>query len=75
VSPLTDDDPDANGRYGAALLFVRWAEGGDRPDGHLETEYLAHGSTPEEALAPLLAMKLHQVQQQLERCIADAGRA
>jgi len=75
VSPLTDDDPDVNGRYGAALLFVRWAEGGDRPDGHLETEYLAHGSTPEEALAPLLAMTLHQVQEQLERCIAAAGRA
>jgi hypothetical protein len=75
VSPLADDDPDANGRYGAALLFVRWAEGGDRPDGHLETAYLAHGFTPEEALAPLLALTLHQVQQQLERCIADAGRA
>ena len=75
MSPLTDDDPDANGWYGAALLFVRWAEGGDRPDGHLETEYLAHGSTPEEALAPLLALTLHQVQQQLERCIAAAGQA
>ena len=75
MSPLTDDDPDVNGRYGAALLFVRWAEGGDRPDGHLETEYLALGSTPEEALASLLAMTLHQVQEQLERCIAAAGRA
>jgi len=70
VSPLTDDDPDATGRYGAALLFVRWAEGGDRPDGHLETEYLANGTTPEAALAPLLAMTLPQVQEQLERCIA-----
>lgn len=71
MSPLADDDPDATGRYGAALLFVRWAEGGDRPDGHLETQYLAHGFTAEEALAPLLAMTLHQVQEQLERCIAD----
>ncbi|MGH7615397.1 MAG: hypothetical protein ACREMW_15310 [Gemmatimonadales bacterium] len=69
-----DDAPDATGRYGAALLFVRWAEGGDRPDGHLETEYLAHGLTPEEALAPLLAMTLHQIQQQLERRIAAQGR-
>jgi len=70
---LADDDPDATGRYGAALLFVRWAEGSDRPDGHLETQYLAHGFTPEDALAPLLAMTLHQVQQQLERCITDQG--
>lgn len=73
MSPLADDDPDVTGRYGAALLFVRWAEGGDRPDGHLETQYLAHGFTPEEALAPLLAMTLHQVQEQLERCIAARG--
>lgn len=73
MSPLADDDPDATGRYGAALLFVRWAEGGDRPDGHLETQYLAHGFTPEEALAPLLAMTLHQVREQLERCIAARG--
>jgi hypothetical protein len=41
----------------------------------LESQYLAHGFTPEEALAPLLAMTLHQVQQQLERCIAGQGRA
>src|SRR5438445_11515442 len=31
VATLVDDAPDPDGRYGAALLFVRWAEAGDRP--------------------------------------------
>jgi hypothetical protein len=70
VSPLVDDDPDADGRYGAALLFVRWNPGGDRPDGHLETGYLAAGPSPETALAPLLAMPLRNVKQHLDECIA-----
>ena len=74
VSPLVDDAPDENGRYGAALLFVRWAPGGERPDGHLETDYLAHGSTPDAALAPLLALTLHQVKEHLEGCIANEGQ-
>ena len=73
VSPLADDDPDEGGRYGAALLFVRWAPGGERPDGHLETDYLAFGATPEAALAPLLAMPLSQVKAELDRCIATAS--
>ena len=72
VSPLVDDDPDQSGRYGAALLFVRWAPTGERPDGHLETDYLTYGPAPEAALASLLAMTLHQVKEQLERCIDRA---
>ena len=43
---FVDPAPDAAGRYGAALLFVRWAEGQERPLGHLETDYLAFASTP-----------------------------
>lgn len=70
VSPLADDDPDERGRYGAALLFVRWRPEGDRPDGHLETAYLADGPTPAAALAPLLALPLEEVKRHLDRCIA-----
>lgn len=77
VSALVDDDPDARGRYGAALLFVRWKPEGDRPDGHLETGYLADGASPEAALAPVLAMPLREVKGHLDACIAgqagDAG--
>ncbi len=74
VATFVDDAPDATGRYGAALLFVRWSEAGDRPVGHVETEYLAWGDTPAAALAPLLALTLHDVKQHLDRCIDLKGR-
>jgi hypothetical protein len=75
VGTFVDETPDAEGRYGAALLFVRWSDAGDRPIGHLETEYLATGADPAEALAPLLALTLRDLKQHLERCIERQGRA
>jgi hypothetical protein len=72
VATFVDDAPDASGRYGAALLFVRWSEAGDRPVGHLETDYLAWGTTPTAALAPVLALTLQHVKQHLDACI-DQG--
>ena len=74
VATFVDDTPDALGRYGAALLFVCWSAAGDRPLGHLETDYLAFGPTSTEALAPLLQLTLHDVKAHLEACIAHAGR-
>lgn len=65
------DDTGSDGRYGAALLFVRWGEG-ERPVGHLETDYLAFGATPEEALAPVLALTLEEVKVHLDHCVARA---
>lgn len=73
VGTFADDGAEA-GRYGAALLFVRWGEG-DRPTGHLETDYLAFGSTAEEALAPVLALTLEQVKAHLDRCVAQQASA
>jgi len=75
VGTFVDETPDAHGRYGAALLFVRWSDAGDRPVGHLETGYLASGATPAEALAPLLALTLHELKEHLDRCIDQQGRA
>ena len=73
VDTFVDDSPDAGGRFGSALLFVRWSEAGDRPVGHLETDYLAWGATPAEALAPLLAMTLRQVKEHLDGCVTRAS--
>ena len=70
---MVDDDPDPTGRFGAALLFIRWSESGERAVGHLETEYLAFGATPEAAGAPLLALTLQEVKAHLDRCIARQG--
>jgi hypothetical protein len=68
VATFTDDSAEP-GRFGAALLFVRWGEG-ERPVGHLETDFLAFGATPDEALAPVLALTLEQVKAHLDDCVA-----
>ena len=75
VGTFVDEAPDAQGRYGAALLFVRWSEAGDRPVGHVETDYLFWGATPADALAPLLALTLEAVKRALDGCIERQGRA
>ena len=69
AATFVDDTPDAHGRYGAALLFLRWSAGADRPSGHLETDYLAFGDTPDEALAPVLGLSLAAVKAHLDRCV------
>jgi hypothetical protein len=70
VSPWADEVANSTGRYGAALLFVRWTGGGgDKPVGHLETDYLAFGPTPDAALAPVLALTLREVKEHLDRCV------
>lgn len=70
VSTFVDDDPDPAGRYGAALLFIRWSEGGDRPVGHVETDYLAFGPNPDAALALVLDLSLEDVKAHLDRLLA-----
>lgn len=70
VSTFVDDDPDPAGRYGAALLFIRWSETGDRPVGHVETDYLAFGADPDAALAVVLALTLEDVKSHLDRLLA-----
>jgi len=55
------------------LLFVRWGEG-EKPVGHLETEFLAFGATADEALAPVLALTLEQVKAHLDRCVERSSR-
>lgn len=69
-----DQEPDAAGGYGAAVLFVRWSENGDRPVGHIETPCLAHGDTPEEAEAKVRALSLHEVKRRLDQAVAAAAR-
>ncbi len=72
VAIYVEDEPDLRGRYGAALLFVRWSPGGDRPLGHVETETLAWGKTPAEAESRLEALSLYDVKEALDQAIAEA---
>jgi len=70
VGLYVDDEPDARGRYGAALLFVRWDAAGAAPAGHVETDFLAWGRTPEEAEARLRTLSLFDVKAALDEAIA-----
>lgn len=70
VAIYTAAEADADGRHGAALLFVRWSDEGERPAGHLETEYLVFGATRGEAEARVGELTLHAVKQHLDRLIA-----
>jgi len=72
VAIYVDEEPDARGLYGAALLFVRWSPAGDRPVGHVETETLVWGKTPEEAAERLKAWSLYDVKAALDQAIALA---
>lgn len=71
VDMYIDDTPDAEGRFGAAIIFVRWSDAGDAPVGHLETDYLAHGHTAAEAQDQLQAITLHELKTQLDRLIGE----
>jgi hypothetical protein len=70
VAILVDEEPDDQGRFGAALLFVRWNLGGDAPAGHVETDYLAFADTPAEAEERVKVLSLFDVKQALDEAIA-----
>jgi hypothetical protein len=72
VALYVDEVPDVRGLYGAALLFVRWSRAGDRPVGHLETDTLVWGRSPEEAGERLKALSLYDVKAALDEAIALA---
>jgi hypothetical protein len=72
VAVYVDEEPDLRGRYGAALLFVRWSPAGDRPVGHVESETLAWGRTQTEADERLKSLSLYDVKAALDEAIARA---
>jgi len=72
VAIYIDAEPDGRGLFGASLFFVRWSAAGDRPVGHLETESLAWGRTPDEAESRLKALSLYDVKAALDEAITQA---
>ncbi len=72
VAIYVDEEPDVRGLHGAALLFVRWSRGGDRPVGHVESDTLAWGRTEAEAEDRLKALSLYDVKAALDEAIAQA---
>lgn len=72
VGLYVEEEADARGRFAASLIFVRWAGGGDRPVGHVESPVLAWALTPEDAQARLEALSLYDVKAELDKAIAAA---
>ena len=56
--------------FGAYFLFLRWRRIGEAAvEGHVETDFLAHGMTEAEARDRIGAMKLSEVRQLLEAAL------
>lgn len=72
VSVYVDDTPGDDGRFGGALLFIRWSAAGDQPTGHLETDHLVFGATAREAEDQIRALTLYQVKDHLDRLVTRA---
>lgn len=72
VGIFVEEAPDERSLYGASLLFVRWSQAGDRPVGHVESEVLAWGKTPEEAEERIKAISLYDVKAALDQAIGMA---
>ena len=70
VGVFSDDDPGPDGRYGAALLFIRWSQT-NAPDGHLESDFLAFSRSAAAAEAEVGRLSLLDVKRILDGLIAS----
>lgn len=70
VDVFVDDAPDADGQFGASMLFVRWSRSGNRADGVLESACVATASSADEAAERVRALTLLEVKQRLDETIA-----
>ncbi len=73
---LSDSTGESARPFGAFLIFVQWSRvGAQKAEGHLETDFLAWGSSPDEAARALGAMPLAAAQRALDTLISmrDGG--
>ena len=70
VEICTDETGDRQRPYGAYFLFLRWRRIGEAAvEGHVETDFLAHGATEAEARAHIGEAKLSEVKEALETAL------
>jgi hypothetical protein len=75
VEIMTQHEPGAALPWAAFFLFVKWARiGAQTPEGHLESDYVAHGTTENEAVSHAGALSLAETSAILDALIvARAG--
>lgn len=64
------EEPDDRGRFGAALLFVRWDPTDHHPIGHVETEFLVYADSRAGAEERIGALSLFDVKAALDEAIS-----
>lgn len=69
VEVMTDETGDSSRPWAGYLLFVRYRHGDPVASGHVETGYLRHGQTEEEARAAVGAMQLGEALDELNSAI------
>ena len=73
---LSDSTGESARPFGAYLIFVQWSRvGAQKAEGHLETDFLAWGSSTDEAARALGVMPLAAAQRALDTLISmrDGG--
>jgi hypothetical protein len=70
VDLFVDAAPEEPGRFGGALVFVRWSADGEHPVGHVETDFLTVADSPDAAEARLKKLTLHDVKAHLDRAVS-----
>jgi len=74
VELIVEETPDGEAPWSAFILFVKWSRiGAQTPEGHLESDYLAHGATEADARRALGAMPISDVKHVLDHLIAEKG--
>jgi hypothetical protein len=66
---FSEDAPGPDGRYGAAVIFVRWSPANE-PDGHLETGFLAFDADASRAEESVGRLTLYDAKRHLDELIA-----
>src|SRR3954463_5175652 len=74
VEILAQHEPGEAAPWAAFFLFVKWARiGAQSPEGHLESDYVARGSTEQDALARAGQCSLSETKSILDALIARAA--
>ncbi len=69
VEIMTDTTGEAARPWAAYLMFIRWQAGDPVAMGHVETDYLAFGSSEEEVKSTAGAMRLNDALAELNRAL------
>lgn len=70
VEICADETGERDRPWGAYFLFLRWRRMGESGvEGHVETDFLAHGASEQEARERIGSMKLNEVKATLEAAL------